>query len=411
MAYLLQVVVLLSIACWNVDANYKLVPRFEWKQVDFDFPNDNVRAEAIKNGEFIPQNNLPLGVERWRNKLFVTLPRWRDGTPATLTYIDLNTKEKSPKLKPYPNWEAHKIRENNGVAKITTVFRLYVDVCDRLWLMDTGLNDFLGKIEKIYDPKIQVYDLNTDRLLREYTLPKDVTREDSFFANIVADVNKNDCEGAFAYVADLGSNALIVYDMKHEESYRVFHHFFHFDPLSGDYNVGGVNFQWIDGLLGLALSPIQKDGFRTLYFHPMSSTHEFAVSTRIIRNKTIASDSYHEYKVLGSRGPNGQSTGSSVDEATGVLVYTLHNRNSIGCWNINKPKYSTETTAVLATDDEALIFPNDLKVDKNGTLWLLSDKLSIFADKELNYNEVNFRIFEVLLKDIVKGTVCDTSSS
>lgn len=90
MAYLLQVAILLCIACWKVNAD-KFKTRFEWKQIDFDFPNDNARAEALKSGEFIPQNNLPLGLERWRNKLFVTLPRWKDGTAASLTYIDLDS--------------------------------------------------------------------------------------------------------------------------------------------------------------------------------------------------------------------------------------------------------------------------------------------------------------------------------
>lgn len=139
----------------------------------------------------------------------------------------------------------------------------------------------------------------------------------------------------------------------------------------------------------------------------MSSTHEFAVSTRIIRNKTIASNSYHKYKVLGSRGPNTQSLGSSIDEATGVLLYTLLHKNGIGCWNINNPEYSADTNAVLASNNETMIYPNDLKVDKNGILWVLTDKFSLFLFKELNYKEVNFRIFDVPVKDIVKGTVCD----
>lgn len=90
----------------------------------------------------------------------------------------------------------------------------------------------------MYDPKIQVYDLTTDRLVREYTLPKDVIKENSFFANIIADVSKDNCNAAYAYIADLGSNALVVYDLLHEDSYRVTHHFFNFDPLCGDYNIG-----------------------------------------------------------------------------------------------------------------------------------------------------------------------------
>lgn len=78
--------------------NTKLVERFSWKQVDFDFPDERSRMEMIKNGVFIPENNLPLGLERWKNKLFVTLPRWKSGTAATLTYIDLESNYLNNKL-------------------------------------------------------------------------------------------------------------------------------------------------------------------------------------------------------------------------------------------------------------------------------------------------------------------------
>jgi Major royal jelly protein len=39
------------------------------------------------------------------------------------------------------------------------------------------------------------------------------------------------------------------------------HNFFHFDPLQGDLTVGGVNFQWTDGVFGMALGkPTNEHG-------------------------------------------------------------------------------------------------------------------------------------------------------
>lgn len=70
------------------------------------------------------------------------------------------------------------------------------------------------------------------------------------------------------------------------------------DPLAGDYNIAGLNFQWgEEGIFGMSLSPIAFDGYRTLFFHPLSSNREFAVSTRILRNEELAKDSYHEFQV------------------------------------------------------------------------------------------------------------------
>lgn len=38
----------------------------------------------------------------------------------------------------------------------------------------------------------------------------------------------------------------------------------------------------------MALSPLKQDGFRTLFFSPLASNREFAVSTRVLRDKAMA---------------------------------------------------------------------------------------------------------------------------
>lgn len=59
-------------------------------------------------------------------------------------------------------------------------------MCDRLWVVDTGLADILGEPTVYSDPAILIYDLNTDKLVRKYTFKEDVVKQDSFFANIVS---------------------------------------------------------------------------------------------------------------------------------------------------------------------------------------------------------------------------------
>lgn len=41
----------------------RLKERYFWKQIDFTFPTPKDRADAIASGKFIPNNNLPLGME------------------------------------------------------------------------------------------------------------------------------------------------------------------------------------------------------------------------------------------------------------------------------------------------------------------------------------------------------------
>jgi hypothetical protein len=63
---------------------------FEWKELDFDYPNSSARQAAVKSMSFIPSQNVPVGLEVWKNKLFITVPRWKSGVPASLAYVYLN---------------------------------------------------------------------------------------------------------------------------------------------------------------------------------------------------------------------------------------------------------------------------------------------------------------------------------
>jgi hypothetical protein len=63
---------------------------YAWKQLDFQFPNAAAREAAIASGDLIQKNNLPVGIEVWEDKLFVTVPRWKKGVPANLNYISLS---------------------------------------------------------------------------------------------------------------------------------------------------------------------------------------------------------------------------------------------------------------------------------------------------------------------------------
>ena len=56
-----------------------ILEKFAWKIMDYAYPSRADRQEAIHTGDFHPENVLPVGIEIWRNKLFVTTPRWKQG--------------------------------------------------------------------------------------------------------------------------------------------------------------------------------------------------------------------------------------------------------------------------------------------------------------------------------------------
>lgn len=61
----------------------------------------------------------------------------------------------------------------------------------------------------------------------------------------------------------------------------------------------------------------------------------------------------------------------------------------------------------MAENEEILSFPNDIKVDKAGNLWVLNTPLPRLAFGSLDPKVVNFRLLSAPVRQAVKGTVCD----
>jgi Major royal jelly protein len=298
----------------------------------------------------------------------------------------------------------------NEVPEIISPFRIRADACGRLWVLDTGVTDLLGNATVLSPTRLLIYDLHDDNLLRSYKFPESHIKEESFFASLA--VEDNDCDNSFAYSADLGKPGLVVYSWKTDNSWRITHNFFHPDPTAGNFSINGVNFTWEDGLFGLALSkPQGVDNDTTLYFHPFVSKDEFSVSTKFLKNESFTStnDNYYEYKRLGTRGDNAQSNAEFLDKNTGVLFYLLPNLNAVACWKVQKD-YNVKSQGRIFMNSELMDFPNDVKVDENGRLWVISDRLQKFMYEELDTSEVNFRIFSALVKDAIDHTACDVKT-
>lgn len=93
----------------------------------------------------------------------------------------------------------------------------------------------------------------------------------------------------------------------------------------------------------------------------------------------------------------------------GVLFYSLIDDSSIACWDSTKP-YRKENLLTLAKDEEnKLIFPSEIRMDRARTLWVMSDRMPIHLFSNLNYTDFNFRVFFAPIESLIARTVCDPS--
>ncbi|KAG5883310.1 hypothetical protein JTB14_008597 [Gonioctena quinquepunctata] len=379
---------------------------YSWNVLDFAFPSDYEREKAIIYEEFIPKNNLPLGIEVYGDRLFVTMPKWKPGVPASLAVLPRIPREQSPKLIPYPSWEWHQTDSCEGIS---SVFRVQADSCKRLWVLDSGQINVTIKPIQLCPPKVLIFDLETDQLLAKYVFPDEFIKEDGLYSNIIVDMKDGDCVNAHAYLADVWRFGIVVFSLAKKRAWRVTDHLFFPDPLASAYKVHQLEFEWSDGLFGMALSPSSRyESDRTLYFHPMSSFREFTVKTSVICNETGWSEVKNAFKVLGqSRGKSGHVSASWMDRR-GVMFYNMVTRDSVGCWDTRKP-YKRDNLGVVAQSSETLVFPNDLKVDQEErqSVWVISNRLPFYLYEGLNENEINFRIMSAYVDEAIENTVCD----
>lgn len=75
--------------CW---ANNNLQTKYKWNVIDFKYEKPEERQAAIDNHTFIPTNVIPVSLDVYENKLFLSTPRLKSGVPASLAYINLQGK-------------------------------------------------------------------------------------------------------------------------------------------------------------------------------------------------------------------------------------------------------------------------------------------------------------------------------
>lgn len=67
---------LFSVLCIVIASEcIKLDEKFAWQQLEYAWPSEVAKQQAIQNGKYIIEDNLPLGLDVWNDKLFITVPR------------------------------------------------------------------------------------------------------------------------------------------------------------------------------------------------------------------------------------------------------------------------------------------------------------------------------------------------
>jgi len=288
-------------------------------------------------------------------------------------------------------------------------------------VLDTGR---IGT-QQLCAPQLVVFNLDNDVLIHRYRFPLDQFKTGtSLFVTPVLDVRDppptGQCANTMVYIADVTGYGIVVYDARRNRSWRVQNKLVYPYPQYGTFTIAQENFDLMDGIIGLALSPRRSQptrgtyaNDRSLYFHALASITENSVPLSVLDNSTAFESNVESFPrsfyEIGSRGT--QSAAQAMD-SNGNLFFGLMDPIGIACWDYSKP-YGKENMRIVAQNDATLQFSSGVKVilNKKGKeeLWVLTCRFQRVMTGTLNSNEVNFRIQAIQIDELLNGSRCSSS--
>lgn len=357
---------------------------FEWKTIDFQWPSDEDRQYAVMRGEYIPANNFITTVKFWKDKMYLTLPRWKDGVPVTLGVTSAKPNgNTAPKLEPFPNWDMQKLSD---CTAFQLVHSIEIDPKGRMWILDTGRPTSLRESKADCSPRLVILDLeDNNKILRTYQFPEHVTRrKDAYLNDIVLDHE----DGGMAYITDTSTTdpGIIVYSLRDNNSWKVRHESMKAKSEAVGFMVAKthvINPVHVDGI---ALSPASSRD-RQVYYSPLSSFHLYSIPTSALKNNATNIDQY--VKELGRK--NSQTDGMTMS-STGVLYFGLLADDAIAMWDTKNTPSFTVGQRIISRDHVLTQWPDSFAFDEDGNFWCVINMLQNFLNNRIDINEPNYRL-------------------
>lgn len=280
--------------------------------------------------------------------------------------------------------------------------------CGRLWFVDTGALEY-NNIGQVQPPSLWIIDLETGKRVHRYEIPTSIVTSGISLASLTIDSDPDHCDAAFAYIPDFFSFKLHVFSLEEDRMWSFTHSYFHIDPLYANFHVANLQYQWRDGIFSIALGPkLDNKGNRLAMFHAMSSINEYTVNTAILKDSAKAARGFHgdDFEFLGRRQELGQSASHAYDPITGVVFYAEVARNAVGCWN-HKKRFLAQNHDIVFQDNLNMIYPSDLTLNDEGSVWVMSNTMPRFVYARLNETEYNFKIWRGRTRDMIVGGKCE----
>ncbi|XP_050433935.1 protein yellow-like [Adelges cooleyi] len=317
---------------------------YHWENIDLTLRDQDLsRLES-----YIPENNLVHRLRIWNNTLYMAVPRFRPGVPATLCRSSRGA------IQPFPLLGMQQVGVCFGLQNVKDI---EVDHVGRLWALDVGKVYDMYLANHTCDPKLVVIDLSTGWIVRSSVLPSTMYTVQSVLSGLTVDLKT-----MVAVVTDLGPDpGFISYNFQTGVYQK-----FSCKLLYGKkgYDEAQLTVSAIDSLL--YFTTVQLD---RLYTIPMS-----------VFDAPLLDDVSRHVKDQGAK--SDKSTAMTLDTA-GNLYLAMPRK--VVMWNTLKQSFAVRE---LYIQDLRLEWITSMAFDTHGFLWIITSAFRSFLDgsepKKLN---------------------------
>ncbi|WP_044398558.1 L-dopachrome tautomerase-related protein [Lacinutrix sp. Hel_I_90] len=260
---------------------------------------DSVAKKIIEVAAFKGQQVTGVTVSH-SGRVFVNFPRWRKGVTNSVIEIKPDKTKES-----YPNayWNSWEIGQPVFADKFVGV-QSVVAFENNLYVLDTRSALFKNVLDA---PRVFVFNLSTDALIKTYVLDKNSFHPDSYINDLRIDKKNNKI-----YFTDSGHAGLVILEMDSGKSQRVLNDHSSTSAEMSYLTFGDKNWKNTVHSDGIALDTKNN----RLYYHALTGYSLYAISTEVLSAANKSNIEEHVSFVAKTGAPDGM-----IFDQTGRLYF------------------------------------------------------------------------------------------
>ena len=373
----------------------------KWTKINYNWPNRTMEKEYRIAYKYYAITNLISGIAVYKDDIYVVVSRICQGVPSAVNRVI--KKDDEYVLDPYPSWEMNEVGNCDGFQAVQNVI---IDPNKGwMWIIDHGrINTLWGGLKVLCPPKLVVYDMENNVVVRKHVFPDGVAKHtNSFFADIVIDP-----EYGWAFISNMLENRLVFYIYDDDTSYSFSHKTFLPEIRNHTITVQGNSARLDDvsaGVDGIAMSP-RRD---YILFSRLGGYSLYKLKTKffskVLRDHSLTQNDRAYASLLDQ---HISKVGNRIAHSRGILLgqknlfYGGIGLDAVYKWEIASfmslslgPIPNDMPQIKIGEDAEQMRWVDTLTIDTEQNMWFTSSKFVLYLLDRVIFNAPTMFIWKV----------------